>query len=473
MMTMKEKFLKIWVFVKGLVQRRFSLKLASVLLSVVLWFVVMNVINPLEESVYTVYLTFTNEDKITKNGIVILNKDELEKTKVNIRVKAKRTALDFLSKKENYANIKATADLNQFALIYPEDINDSVNVSVTPNLMQSSSDYQITGYEPMTVGLRLDKYVTVTMDVTVKTEGRTAEGYVASTPVCSPAQVEISGPSTYVEKVSQVRVNFDYGNSSENIEKVIIPEALDQNGNSVEGVTINTSEITVTSSVSHMGMAEIKPPRITGEPASGYVVTEVNYSPKRIEVTGDKDKIDNLKEIELNNVDISGASSTRIFKSDISDKLREVGVSAKTDENTFVEVEVKIEKKSVKEVNFTSDKIVLSGRNNELYDYSVVQETPMRLSGREVDLSKVDTSNLSAVCNVSELSEGSHSITGTVNIDSDAKIDVDNIPVFLVDVKQKEKTVQATASGEPETREPQTAETTEKYDNVEQDGGGE
>jgi hypothetical protein len=118
--------------------------------------------------------------------------------------------------------------------------------------------------------------------------------------------------------------------------------------------------------------------------------------------------------------------------------LSNFGLKPKSSSDTTVIVTVGIEKTTEKTVNFDNSNIVLNGKNIQKYDYSVVQESGMIISGRQQDIDVADTSKIKAICDVSELGEGIHSVVATISDVSDLKVKVDEIPVFTVTITAKE-----------------------------------
>ena len=98
--------------IKGFFAKDLMWKIFSLLIALALWFVVMNTLNPAETKTFTAGLVFTNEQVLEDKNIIITNKAELENTKVSIKVKGTRPALDELSRDANRQQIAAYIDLS-------------------------------------------------------------------------------------------------------------------------------------------------------------------------------------------------------------------------------------------------------------------------------------------------------------------------------------------------------------------------
>ena len=97
--------------IKEIIMKDIGWKLLSVAIAVGLWFMVINIENPIENRNYTTKITFENEEVLAEQGLVITNLDEIKDTNVTIKVRGERMALDRLSQYKSY--IQATVDLKK------------------------------------------------------------------------------------------------------------------------------------------------------------------------------------------------------------------------------------------------------------------------------------------------------------------------------------------------------------------------
>ena len=64
------------------ISKNFGWKLFSLVCAIILWFIVMNIINPTEIQTYSVNVTLENEDKLNEKGFTVMNKEEIQNTKI-------------------------------------------------------------------------------------------------------------------------------------------------------------------------------------------------------------------------------------------------------------------------------------------------------------------------------------------------------------------------------------------------------
>ena len=71
-------------------------KLLSIAIAATMWFMVINITQPVDTRSYSRPLTLENMDTLTSRGLTVGNAEELKNTKITVKVKAQRTALDRL-----------------------------------------------------------------------------------------------------------------------------------------------------------------------------------------------------------------------------------------------------------------------------------------------------------------------------------------------------------------------------------------
>ena len=94
-------------------------KLLSLIIAIGLWFTVINTENPLETRTYTAAIQLQNKESLFERGYVVVNNDELTSTRVTVRLRGQRLALDTLSKSNT--RVQAIVDLEN--VIYSYDGN--------------------------------------------------------------------------------------------------------------------------------------------------------------------------------------------------------------------------------------------------------------------------------------------------------------------------------------------------------------
>ena len=160
------------------------------------------------------------------------------------------------------------------------DGDHTVDVEPEENL----SLVRVISYEPTSVDLTLEPSVSREMSVTPVLSGEPAIGYLTEIPVPSPSHVSMEGASSAVERVQELIAMVDVTgrNRDVNIEVTIVP--VDAAGNVVAGVIVTPATTTVfVPIVQQRGFRSVAVvPIIEGDPAPGYWVKNVTYSPTAV-----------------------------------------------------------------------------------------------------------------------------------------------------------------------------------------------
>ncbi|MCS6840253.1 MAG: CdaR family protein [Roseiflexus sp.] len=189
--------------------------------------------------------------------------------------------------------------------------------TVPVNVVTTRSLRLRTTVEPNYLVIRLDQEITKTVALTVETTGAVPFGFEARAPqVTSRKQpltsVTVRGPQSRVARVAAVRARVDIDRLTANYNSPRTLEPVDANGQPVAGVTVEpaTADVLVPI-IPSVGLKRVPVvPSITGFPASGYMVTEVEVSPLLVTLTGSSGPLDNAENVPTADVDITGATQT-------------------------------------------------------------------------------------------------------------------------------------------------------------------
>ena len=174
-------------------------KLLSIAIATILWFMVINIDQPIGTRDYNRPLSIQNMDVLTDRGLTIGNLEELKNTKITVKVKAQRTALDRLSQNPEW--ITASVDLSELSYAVNGDVI-ALPVSVS---VQGGNTYGISSKSPAVVEVAVETMASKELPVEVYLNGDLDEGTYLSEPLLSAETVLVTGPSTLVNTVTSVR----------------------------------------------------------------------------------------------------------------------------------------------------------------------------------------------------------------------------------------------------------------------------
>jgi YbbR domain-containing protein len=129
-----------------------------------------------------------------------------------------------------------------------------------------------------------------------------------------PAVVKVEGPSSAVRLVKKVRTFLDLSQVGSSTALPGITEALDENDQQVQSVTLTPSTVRILVALAPAAQSEsvIVEPVWKGHPAMGFAVTDYSVEPNQIAVQGAPDVLARLRKVSTKPIILDGlrASTT-------------------------------------------------------------------------------------------------------------------------------------------------------------------
>ena len=384
---------------KELICKDFGWKLLSIAIATILWFMVINIDQPVDIRAYNRSISIENMETLTDRGLTIGNLEALKNTKVTIKVKAQRTALDRLSQNPEW--LQASVDLSTLTHAMDGDIIAlPVDVSV-----QGSHVYTIHSKAPAVAEVSIEILASKTFPVEVKLNGTLEEGVHLSKPVLSTETVLVSGPSSLVNRVANVRVIVD----AETIQTTpeIHAELLcyDSDGTVIKGLMTSVDEVLVSYGLHDAKQVPIQVD-ITGTPANGYQVGAIYCSPQYAILTGPAEELADAILLQMDSIDVSGCSGPVIETFQLQDYLPE-GISLTEESDGYVEVTVGIFPQNQKHLSLSGDKLTILGQEDGK-TYQIHGNAHITITGEKLD--HIRANDLHGTIHVNNLSEGDHKV---------------------------------------------------------------
>lgn len=375
-------------------------KLLSIAIAAIMWFMVISIDQPEDTRTYSTQLQITGMESLTAQGLTIANWEELSDTKVNIKIKGQRTALDRLSQQQSDM-ITAEVDVGDLGYVASGDVR-TAEVKVA---LPSGSSYVIVSKNPSTVELSIETLVSKEFPIEISMNGMAEGSDKLSEPKLSIETVMVKGAKSAVDQVASVRATVSAADAVEQgvVESKLV--AYDAEGETVSGITFSQETV----SVSYLLQDEKQIPlqvEITGAPAEGYHILEITTTPETITVVGEEAALNRISYLSLEPIDVAGrtTSASKVF--DLKDYLPE-GIQLKEGASQSVQVLVHIAKSAETTVWVPSSAITLLNTDSQ-YAYEMPSSVAVTLVGEEGVLADVDTSQISATVDVSGFGEGTH-----------------------------------------------------------------
>jgi len=267
----------------GIDWRNMSLRILSVFLALLLWLYVTNEQNPVHSQILSVSLSQRGlPQNMSVSGSI--------PNSVSIRVQGTRVQIAALTADD----FEAVLDLSGLG-----EGEHPVQVKVN-----SPPGFQIAQVNPNKIAVTLESIVEQQVQVTASLKGSPIRGFYALSPVVAPQTVTVKGPRSKVSAITQLGVIVEVEGVNSDLEK-ILPVAVPQSG-----VSVYPQSVKVTVPVSQLPTKTV-PVRTgtVGSPAAGYEVNSITSSPAEVQVTAPAEVLAQLRWVEAEKVDISGADS--------------------------------------------------------------------------------------------------------------------------------------------------------------------
>ena len=404
--------------IKQIIMKDLGWKLLSVFIAIALWFTVINIENPIENRNYITNLNFQNEDFIKEQGLVISNYDEIKNTTVTIKVRGERKALDRLSQYRNY--IEANVDLKK---IIPSLENNNLNsLYIEINLPNTvANNLEIMSKSPAFVPIKIEEIISIEKNIEPIINGNINDGYITSKPSISPEKITISGPRSIIETINSIKATVNIKNIKENLNITTNPIAYDKDGNVVNGVIFSENEVNISIGVNKIKRVPIKT-NIQGNLSNGFIIDNIDYSPKYIDIIGTETEINNINEILLPITNINNKNSSFSIEYDIQNILPK-GIKTKNKSQSKINVSVNIVPEIVKNIYIDNSKILVQGTTqNGLPPLFTIQDINISLKGSENDINNINENDIKGIIDISNLSEGTHILEIKFNIPNNVTI---------------------------------------------------
>lgn len=429
----------------------FSLKILAVFFAVILWLVVVNIDDPTRTKDLTTTVTLENVNYMDTLGkyYEVTN----DSTSVTFTISAKRSILD----KVSAADFSATANMEKIE--YNEKAETyQIPITITSN-RYSASQVSVTSRT---------KYVTVALEdltkkkvmITANTEGTVADGCaLGDVTIDTTNVVNISGPESIVNKVDAAVATINIDGMSTDITDNVIPVLFDKEGNVVDTTKLTLSVDVVTVSATILNTKEVSVRfNTSGEVASGYEMTGIDYTPQTVIIKGTASTLNTIDVIEIPEevLDISGATEDLTKEVDITSYLPS-GTSLVDKETSKISITVHVEQWVTKDFDVPVANLTLTNVSSSYTANFEVDTVKVMVSGLASDMERLTASNIKGSVDASGLTKGVHMVQVNWELDEEVYT-VKTSVTATVNLKEKEVTPDQT------TGENTSSETTENTD---------
>lgn len=342
---MKQKLKKLFL-------DNWGLKLISLMLAFLLWFIVISIDDPVKEKTFTnIKVNLINTEELEEKGMVweILDGTDVLRTVTFDAPLSVRETIEA-------SDIIAQADLGEITVaetVAIEFICPKYSGQVT-NISGSSSN----------IKLRVEEKASKWIDIKYNLVGNVAPGHVIGGVTLEQNRLEIAGPQSKIDEVAHAIVDVNVaGAAVGTLAARVEVRLIDANGNEITyaNVTKNTNAIMV--SVDIRGTKEVPIEwQYTGTPAEGYLTNgNIVATYDKVVLAGSSSALNRISKIVIpkEELDISNATGNVEVVVDIKNYLANNLYFADEKFDGKVYVTVEVEPIAERKISLEKDKISL------------------------------------------------------------------------------------------------------------------
>lgn len=367
------------------------LKIASVLLSIMLWFYVMGDINPEQTTT------------INNIGVELLNVEELS-----------QSGLEMIGQKDYVLQVEIKGRRNDVYKVTSEDIKISADVmgfkygtNSVPLEITVPTGIEVANFTPKQIKIELDRIVQKQKPVVIIKTNTHLDGFMTDEPTVEIEEVLVAGPESFVNNVEKVIGEIDVGGLTESVSQNVPLRAVDSEGNEVVGVTIGQAYAKVHLDVYRFASIPVVAD-IIGEVDENYRVISVSVIPETIQLQGNNNAIEAMESIKTEAIDITGL--TESVELDVPIVITD-GLAASY-KNESVRVKVDVEPIKIKEIILKSDSIVAENLGTDLVTNlaEINKDISVKIRDLESVLDTVNPLDIALSVNLEGLKVGVHEV---------------------------------------------------------------
>lgn len=420
---------------KKALTRNLGLKLASLVLAFVLWFLVAQIYDPKDTVTFNnIQVRLINTELLDEEGKVYEVLDNSNLVRVTVTgpqsiVKSELRRSDIVAE----ADMSKLTDINTIAITYYcENVsNDSVEI-------KGNHD---------SVRLNVEDKTSKWIKLESNTIGEVASGYLIGNVTLDQTNIEVTGPKSAISQVDHAGVDINVTDSTSSLSANVDIKLYDADDNelTLESVkkNVNSAHMTVEVLATKEVPVEIE---YMGVPEDGYMATgEVESSVPTVRIAGTASALVGISAITVpeDRMNITGQSSDLVDIINLKEYLPSNVRLANKSFDGKITATVYIEPIDTKDLTIPADNISITGVPDgmEAEVTSTAEEYNITVSGLTRDVSILRDSSVTGVLDLNrwmedngleELTPGNYTIPVTFNLSENITVDTDvNIHIRL------------------------------------------
>lgn len=425
-----------------------GLKILSVLFSVVLWLVVVNMADPEATKSFSVPVEILNKNVITEMGKV---PDIIGDTDI---------AVFYITGARSYVEDMGSDDFSVTADLSQVDLSQDGEAKLVPIEIAAKKNEKRIDITRKTVNMqiKLEELSERKFVISPETIGTPADGCAIGTVEVIPNLLKISGPESIVSSINRVTTSINVDGISSDVSDNVMPVLYDENGKTITSELLEMNQGTVTIRANILGTKSVSVRcQVSGTPADGYQYRGVEFAPETVLVKGEAALLNGINVINIpaDVINIDGAKSDLDTTIDITPYLGDGGISLVDETANQIAVKVLIEQKETKNFHLSMDDIVVTGLNSN-YEFKFNgNNVSITVRALKENMETLEAEDIKAALDLTGLEPGVHNLELNITLPNDKFELSGNVNVQLT---IEDKTVEPEESEESENNRDETQE---------------
>lgn len=400
------------------IKENWPFKLISLIFAIALWYYVVSETNPnIKKDYKSIPVMYKNEDVLKKKNLTIV--DPIDPV-VNITLEGKRNVISRVSRDD----ILVYADMNE--------INENGEVSLNFSTPQGTSIIEKSDYK---IALKLDEIMTLVKKIEVKRIGELPSDNTTVTDIeVVPGEVKITDQKELIDKISKVIVPVDLSVITQDTSISKKVQVFDSNDTEIKDLNIENTDVTVNVFVSSTKQVPIKI-AYKNQPFD-FNSGDLKLGKSKITIIGQKEKLDKIKEINTEVVDLSEFvnNTTKNVKLEFPEDI-----SPLSGEDRFIDVTYSSnvgEGKPSKLFNVSTENIevINKEKGKALILPPELSEISVRVFGDEKVIETIKLKDFKLKIDLKDLTDGEHSVPIIIELNKEG---ITNTLVYPTSIKIK------------------------------------
>ncbi len=324
---------------------------------------------------------------------------------ITLTLRAPTTILDRLQNESSLINV--TLDLS--------GLEAGVH-TLTPQVNIGLSPVEVVRINPSSIFVKLESVVSQSFPVNVHTIGNPAIGFELQTPVLTSETAVVTGPQSLVEAISEVAVEVDVQDVSENILRKVDIKTFDVEGNVIESVSISPSSTQVNIPVNQRGGYRTVVVKIvtSGQIEAGYRLTNIFALPPTVTIfSSDPNLVESIPGfVETTPINLNGANENMEIR--VALNLPE-GINVVGSQNITVQIGIEPIESSL---SFSDISIQFQGLGNGLNATVSPESVGVFLSGPLNLLEQLDPTTIVVIIDLTDRGPGTYQLAPEVMLEN-------------------------------------------------------